>query len=274
MASELPQSFRERQFTWGLRSLVWRTPDQTDQHWVPAAHDWFSGQQWMIARMRPSDSNGLMLAAKGGHNGEPHNQNDVGTFIVHVQKESIVADPGRGRYTRFYFGPERYDHFVNSSRGHSVPVPNGQLQRPGREYAAALLDHQVDAQGDRLALELSGAYPSEARLNSLTRTLTLQRDTPTGKVELVDYAQFSGGPGTLESVLITFGEVELAPSSVRLRGERGALNVNFDSAACTPRVELVEGVDLAEGPTDLRRVVFGPAIPGGEASIRLVIEAA
>ena len=48
-----------------------------------------------------------MLAAKGGHNGEMHNQNDVGNLIVHAFGESLVADLGRGRYTRAYFGPAR-----------------------------------------------------------------------------------------------------------------------------------------------------------------------
>jgi hypothetical protein len=228
----------------------------------------------MIARMDPGDPNALVLAAKGGHNDEPHNQNDVGTVIIHWRGESVVADPGRGRYTRFYFGPERYDHFVNSSTGHSVPVPNGQIQLHGREHAAVLLDHQADAHLDKLALELKAAYPAEAGLISLSRSVTLHRDTPKGRVELVDQAQFASASGTLESALITFGEVDVGPSTVRVRGDRGALDVRFDSTAVTPRVELVEKVDLAEGPTDVRRVVFGLTAPASQAEIRLEIEPA
>jgi len=60
-----------------------------------------------------------------------HNQNDVGNFIVHVNGESVIPDVGRGRYTKAYFGPERYQHFVNSSRGHSVPIVNGCEQLAG-----------------------------------------------------------------------------------------------------------------------------------------------
>ena len=33
---------------------------------------------WMVARYDPEDSQALVLAAKGGHNDEMHNQNDVG----------------------------------------------------------------------------------------------------------------------------------------------------------------------------------------------------
>jgi hypothetical protein len=228
----------------------------------------------MIARIDPGDPDALVLAAKGGHNAEPHNQNDVGTIIVHSRGESIVADPGRGRYTRFYFGPERYDHFVNSSSGHSVPVPNGQIQLPGREHAAVLLDHQADSHQDLIALELKAAYPSAAQLTSLRRSVTLHRDPPKRRIDLVDQAQFASEPGTLESVLITFGDVEIGPSTVRLQGERGALDVRFDSTAVTPRVELVEKVDLAEGPTDVRRLVFGLNAPAQAATIRLAIEGA
>jgi Heparinase II/III-like protein len=263
---------RERSLTWGLRSLVWRPPGQVDGGWVAARHDWFSGQHWMIARLDPTDPDALVLAAKGGHNGEPHNQNDLGTFIVHTRGESVVADPGRGRYTRFYFGPERYDHLVNSSLGHSVPVPNGQVQRAGREHAARLLEHQADERHDGLVLDLSAAYPAEAGLAELRRSVSLERGVPSGRVEVVDHARFAAGPGSLESVLITFGQVELTPSSVLLRGERGGLRVSFDAAAVTPRVEVVEQVDLAAGPADVRRVVFALAAPAAEATIRLTIE--
>ena len=272
LAVEQSGSARERSLTWGLRGLFWQPPDHLAGRWIPARHDWLSGQQWMIARRDPDDPNALVLAAKGGHNAEPHNQNDIGSFIVHVHGESIVADPGRGRYTRFYFGPERYEHFVNSSLGHSVPLPNGHAQRAGHEYAARLLDHHADSHEDRLSLELFGAYPAEAGLESLQRTVSLQREG-VGRVEVVDRARFGSEPGTLESVLITFaGRVDVAPSSVTIRGESGALNIVFDGSAVTPRVELMEQVDLAEGPTDIRRVVFRLATAAREGTIELMIE--
>ena len=272
LAVEQAGSSRERSVTWGLRGVFWQPPDHLPRRWTPAKHDWLSGQQWMIARQDPSDPNALVLAAKGGHNAEPHNQNDIGSFIVHIRGDSVVADPGRGRYTRFYFGPERYEHFVNSSLGHSVPVPNGVSQRAGREYAARLLDHQADSQSDRLSLELKDAYPGEANLSSLQRTLSLQRDG-VGRVELIDHVRFSNGPGMLDSVLITFAQrIGVEPSNVTIHGNSGAVRVGFDGSDVKPRVEVMEQVDLAEGPTDIRRVIFSLATPTKEGTIRLVIE--
>lgn len=263
--------WREMQLTWGLRRLFWR-PDPEPRSFTPAHHDFFRGMQWMVARYDPSDPEALVLAAKGGHNAEMHNQNDVGNFILHLRGESVIADVGRGRYTREYFGPQRYKHFVNSSRGHSVPMPNGQEQRAGREYAAELLEHRADGRVDMMVLELKGAYPAEADLASLRRTIGLHRDPPRGWVELVDEVCFATGPGTLESPLTTFGEAEVGDGAALLRGERGAVRVTFDPAVVTPHIRVVRDVDLAEGPTDVTRVILALKEPAREGVIRLRIE--
>jgi hypothetical protein len=193
-------------------------------------------------------------------------------MIVQVHGEAIVADIGRGRYTRAYFGPERYQHFVNQSLGHSCPVPNGQQQNPGEAFAARLLGHQATTDLDELVIEMKDAYPAEARLNSLKRTVTLRRDAPRGWVELVDSADFSGGPGTLDSVLTTFAAVEIEPDYVLLRGEQGALRVKYEASVVTPRVEQMTAVDLAEGTTDVNRVIFAGAQPAQQITIHLRIE--
>jgi hypothetical protein len=256
--------------TWDLRNLLWDV-EPGGARFVPARHDWFSEMHWMVARYNPTDPDALVLAAKGGHNEEMHNQNDVGNIIVQVNGEAVIADIGRGRYTRAYFGPERYQHFVNQSLGHSCPVPNGQQQNPGEAYAARLLAHQADEQADRLVLDMKDAYPPQARLQALKRSVTLHRAAPRGWVELVDEAAFDGGPGTLESVLTTFGAVQIGPDAVTLTGERGALRVGYDAAVVEPRVERVEQVDLAEGPADVNRVVFALRQPQPAGVIRLEI---
>jgi hypothetical protein len=261
----------ERELTWALRELFWR-PEHVEEAFVPARHDWFGGMMWMVSRQDPEDPGALVLATKGGHNGEMHNQNDVGNVIVHTDEESVIADLGRGRYTRAYFGPERYEHMANSSRGHSVPVPNGQEQLPGSEHGARLLEHRAGDQADLAAFELRDAYPPEADLHSLKRTVVLRRDEPGSRVELTDEVRFATEPGTFESVLITFGEAEVSPDSVLLRGVRGVLRVFFDPETVVPRIETIEDVDLAEGPAEVRRVVFAFPKPVREGSVHLRIE--
>ncbi|MCA9883085.1 MAG: heparinase II/III family protein [Anaerolineae bacterium] len=254
---------------WGLREIFWSVePDAAP--FVPNQHDWYEEMMWMIARYDPQNPDALVLAAKGGHNEEMHNQNDVGNIIVHVNGESIIADIGRGRYTKAYFTQSlRYDHFVCQSLGHSLPVPNGQQQGAGREYAAALLDHHADDAQDMMSIELKGAYPPEADLQSLVRTVTLHREAPDGWVELVDDFAYASGAHPFESMLTTFGDVRIEADSVHVQGEKGALQIKYDANTVAFRIQKVEKVDLAEGEKDVNLIVFSPIDEQQSGKVRL-----
>ncbi len=266
-----PRGGRQGELTWALRGLVWRVEDEPSGAFTPARHDWFSGMMWMIARQNPEDPGALVVAVKGGHNGEMHNQNDVGALIVCTEGEAVIADLGRGRYTKAYFGPQRYDHFVNSSLGHSVPVVNGHAQAAGKQHGAELLEHVAGDDADVLYIDLAGAYPAKAGLASLQRRVVLRRESPRGGVELSDEVEFAGDPGMLESVLLTFGEAHQEQDSVLLKGERGALRVRYDPSVVTPRIETIPDVDLAEGRTTVQRVVFALTQPTHQARVDLQI---
>ncbi len=262
LAHSQGEAAREHHLPWSLRALFWRPDSEVPRPILPARHDFFRGMHWLIARYDPADPDALVLAAKGGHNGEMHNQNDVGTFIVHWNGESLVADLGRGRYTRAYFGPERYEHLVNSSLGHSVPLVNGHAQLVGPEHGAELISHE----GDALTLELRGAYPAEADLATLRRAVALHRAAPRGRVTLEDTVRFATRPGQLESRLMTFARADLADGAVLIDG---TLRIEYDQDLVAARIEELPGVDLAEGPTDVRRIVFALRRPAREATIRL-----
>jgi len=257
---------------WSLRNLMWWPSAEPAGDFVPALRDWYPGMMWMIARYDPTDPHALVLAAKGGNNGEMHNQNDVGNIIVHVNDESVIPDVGRGRYTKAYFGPERYQHFVNSSRGHSVPLVNGCEQLPGSEYRAHLLKYRADTMIDLMTIEMKDAYPKEADVASLKRTVALHREPPRGWVEIADDVSFASKPGLCESVLTTFAKVQVEPSAVVLRGEKGALRVSFDPDVVTPSIAVEKDVDLALGRTDVNLVKFAFSKPVQQGSIRLRIE--
>ena len=258
--------------TWALRNLIWQPTPKPAGQFVPAKQDWYPEMMWLIGRIDPTDANALVLAAKGGNNGEMHNQNDVGNIIVHLNNESLIPDIGRGRYTRAYFGPERYQHIANSSRGHSVPVVNGQEQSPGLAFAAQLVQHHSDASADSMSIEMKGAYPAAADLASLKRTVTLHRDRPRGWVELVDKVEFAARPGQCQSVLTAFAAATIEAAAVVVHGEKGSLRISFDPAVVKPTVVVEKNVDLALGATDVNLVTFSLLQPGKEAVIRLIIE--
>ena len=96
----------------------------------------------------------FVLAIKGGHNDEPHNHNDLGSFVFFADELFILDDPGWSEYVDGYFGPDRYNHICASSVGHSVPIINGKTQTPGKEAKTVLLeDTEV-----HVKLDVSSAY--------------------------------------------------------------------------------------------------------------------
>ncbi|WP_199039200.1 heparinase II/III domain-containing protein [Glycomyces salinus] len=94
------------------------------------------------------------LAVKGGYNDEPHNHLDLGSFIIAVDGEQLLCDPGAGEYTAAYFADERYEQTHPSSAWHSVPTVEGTSQQVGEDSRAELVDTgdgvdaYIDAYGD------------------------------------------------------------------------------------------------------------------------------
>jgi len=136
---------------------------------------WLPDLQVMAARRGD-----LYVAMKGGTNGESHNHNDVGSFIVYAstsdKKSSSVSsgevtplliDPAVGEYTAKTFSNDRYSIWTMQSQYHNLPQINGIDQKDGKEYAARIVSHK-DGQ---LTLDIAGAYPAEAAVKTWDRTV-------------------------------------------------------------------------------------------------------
>ena len=246
------------QFCWPLRQYAWPLPERA----APAQlglHDWYDEMGWMISRLDPSDPASLRLAAKGGHNDEMHNQNDVGSFMVVSGGKVVLTDPGRGRYSKAYFGPERYQNLFASSRGHSVPMVNRCEQAAGRDHAAKVLVHEPGPDADRLELDMAAAYPAEAGLASLKRSLTLDRKTPGGRVLIEDDFAFAGGDGLFQSVLVTSLPASAGNGIIDIGEGQAGLRVRYDASALDVAFDRHEGAEKQYQPAvDLTRVVFTP----------------
>ena len=212
-----------------LRNLAWArpTPEAADPP-TPAPREFFAGHAWWLARADPGGSDGLVLAAKGGHNDEHHNHNDCGSFVCHYRGESLLADLGRPSYDRDFFGDGRYDYLAARSLGHSVPLVNGVEQAVGREYAAAVRDRTATDERDALTLELADCYPEAAGLDSLVRRVELDRTAgPEGRAVVTDAVEFAGDADgrTWASVVVSYFPMEVAEGSVVVRGERNEATV-------------------------------------------------
>ena len=258
------------QFAWPLRQFAWPLPE-TNVAFGGTAHDWYEDMAWMISRLDPGDPGSLRLAVKGGHNDEMHNQNDVGSIIVVNRGRVVLTDPGRGRYSKAYFGPERYDNIMASSRGHSVPVVNGHAQAEGAGRSATVLAHSHGTDRDNLTIDMAAAYPDEAGLTALRRSVTLDRQAPGGRIELSDGFAFANGGGDFQSVLVTPLDVALDEGVVRIGGA-GGVRVAFDPATVTVTTEIHRGVEKQYAPpVDLTRVLFAAKARPSRGEVALEI---
>ncbi|MBR3020621.1 MAG: heparinase II/III family protein [Clostridia bacterium] len=111
----------------------------------------------------------LALCCKGGHNGESHNHNDVGSFMLYTDNEPQIVDAGNMTYTAKTFSAERYTLWNVRAAYHNLPLIGGCEQEPGREYAA----RDVRFLPDGLSLDIAGAYGQEAGALRLDREMRL-----------------------------------------------------------------------------------------------------
>ena len=256
------------QFVWPLRQYAWPLPPGGPV-FGGTAHDWFADMGWMLSRLDPADPGSLRLAAKAGHNDEMHNQNDVGSFIVVSGGAVVLTDPGRGRYSKAYFGPQRYDNLMASSRGHSVPLVNNFAQAEGAAHAAQVLEHRHDAEADRLVFDFANAYPEAAGLRQLRRTLTFDRRRPGGEIVLTDAFALGAG-GQFQSVLVTALDVEIGAGTVRIGAPGAGVTVQFDPDAAVADREIHRGVEKQYAPSiDLTRLLFTAKADSGTLILRI-----
>lgn len=130
--------------------------------------------------VRMLERRGALLVAKGGHNGENHNHNDVGSFMLHLDGEPAVVDAGNLVYTAKTFSDERYTLWNTRSRNHNVPMIGLSEQQPGSAMRAA----NARALPDGFSLEMAGAYGEDACVTTLERSLTLDSS---GVLTLTDH---------------------------------------------------------------------------------------
>lgn len=183
---------------------------------------------WLVV---PSQS-GLSVAAKGGFNKEAHNQNDLGSVIVFSERgESFLADLGRGKSTRSYFIHDvRYEALEASSFGHNVPRINGHPQCYGESYRAVSAEPHEEHGWVSWSTDLAGAYPEEAGLDMLVRTLAVRTEDH-ARFELKDRFSFRGEKGFYESALYTYADnIDVNDGDVLLQFASGsALRLEYDS---------------------------------------------
>jgi hypothetical protein len=214
----------------------------------------------------------LTLMAIGGHNGVPHNHNDVGSFILHRGDKLWLTDPGGPVYNRKTFGPNRYDILFCNSKGHSVPVINGKLQKEGSQFKGTIKVQNLNQSGQKRAVvNMTRAYP-KGTVRSLVRTFELDPDT--NRLTLTDDYSFDRKPRSLVEAFITFESVKISRNGRSFQiGPRGN-GITVSAEAKGRFTVTAHEEESKEGRTDqvIQRVTFVPASLDRELSLRFLIE--
>lgn len=94
--SGVPALDAEHCYRWGhlSRTFAWTDPAVLGSAPSEGA-DWLPALAWLTDR-RTLDGLPVAFAAKGGHNDEPHNHNDLGHFVLTAGGEQLLADLGAG----------------------------------------------------------------------------------------------------------------------------------------------------------------------------------
>ncbi len=164
--------------------------------------------QWTICR----SANGAGMAAKGGHNGEPHNHNDTGSFFYLNGADFLLADLGCGEYTRDYFSEKRYGYLCCRSQGHNVPIIDGKEQLAGEEYGCD--GFETDGLG-KTRISFAGAY-ANPELKSLVRTLDW--NAADGTLQVEDCFQMTERLKSVRENLVTRWKPEIEGNTIRIQG--------------------------------------------------------
>lgn len=191
-------------FSPALRTVLWFDEEYYYNPEESSADVTFfaEGAKWFIRRLPDYG-----FAAKGGHNKEPHNHLDVGSFIFAKSGQQVLMDLGPGAYTKQYFSAERYNTFQAHSRSHSVPIIGGVYQAPGIEYAAK----DMTWDGNTLSMDIAGAYPTD-ELRSLVRSFRIEKDgvTMTDVIDYIGDGEITERFVTLHEPTVRDGHIEIA----------------------------------------------------------------
>jgi len=178
----------------------------------------------------------FFVSVKGGHNGESHNHNDVGEFLVYAAPQAAAAekgnrvplliDAGVGEYTSQTFSGGRYSIWTMQSGYHNLPQINGFDQKDGKEYGATV----VRQKAGQLTLDIAKAYPKEAAVTSWKRTVSVGKKA----VTITEDYQLESLKAPTRLMLMTLTEpVQVKAGRIAI----GSYTLQYDASQLEPQFE-------------------------------------
>lgn len=203
---------------------------------------WLPETQVAGARDKAGSFEGFFFAAKGGHNAESHNHNDLGTCVLYFNGKPCLVDIGRETYTAKTFSSRRYEIWTMQSQYHNLPKINGIDQKAGHQFVATNSTFKADAKKAVFSTDIFKAYPDSANIKKWVRSYTLER----GKKFIIhdnwELGEITKEPTTLN--FVTSNKVsEKAPGILLLEGDGFTMEMKYNSKALSPKIEVIEITD-------------------------------
>jgi hypothetical protein len=228
---------------------------------------WLDGIQFFAARDTAGSSAGFYVAAKGGHNAESHNHNDIGNVIVYIDGKPVLVDAGVETYTAKTFSPQRYDIWTMQSAYHTLPTVNGLQQLPGKEFAASRVSYSPGEDRVEFFLDLHRAYPRDAAIKNWHRTVCLIRGE---EVTLTDQFDLRAVLNEMSMHMITPCDVVVSEETLSLKETRfakdrltGSATVHYNSDLFEVSIERIPITDsrmLGVWGDHLNRITFAEKV--------------
>lgn len=213
-----------------VRNLLWSDPEYSgEKEKAPENTFYYFKESGILVSSAAHKERTASFCAKAGHNGEPHNHNDLGSFLIALNGEPVLTDPGRGLYSKEYFSEKRYEVLANGSQGHSVPIIEGHYQAEGKAHRAEVLAASRGETEDLFELEFAEAYGEDAHLLSLRRSFRF--DKSSFGLTIADQFRFSRTPASLVERFVTFLPPDQADeNTVLLHGKAADAELRFEAA--------------------------------------------
>ncbi|WP_343701797.1 heparinase II/III family protein [Chitinophaga sp.] len=219
-----------------LKEIMAYTPREPliNSHWYPQT-------EVAIAREYPGSQRGFYFAAKGGHNAESHNHNDVGTFILYYDGKPCLVDAGVGTYTRQTFSPDRYKIWTMQSSYHNLPEINGTAQHAGRNYKATAAAFSATPKAVTFSADIASAYPEAAKVKSWKRGYRMNRG---GSFVITDnYTLEALQTPPVLHLLTACKATVTRPGQIKLEGDGFTLTLHYDAKKLEAGVEHIDNND-------------------------------
>lgn len=185
-----------------------------------------------------SEKTKTFFAAKGGHNDESHNHNDIGTFSYWINDLPVIIDVGVGTYTRQTFSDERYSIWTMQCDYHNLPLINNIPQQYGRRYKATQV--KADNNSKTFSVELATAYPESAQVKSWIRKYQFFEDS----LLVTDLFSLKEEKDTNVINFMVNGNTDVSiPGKILIRQENQITEIAYNENDFSPEIETIKLTD-------------------------------